>query len=153
MVRALDHARRKKASGGKTDAAHAGQLHHVDVQAQLQATLCHCGAQRVGRLFRLPVADQLVAVPPVTRRRAAGKRGLLTRARIPGAGRRTNDVLTEAGYQAVLAAAPGHVAAVREYLIDQLEPHELATLTRIGTAVAAAIDRPTAPPEAPAPQP
>lgn len=62
-------------------------------------------------------------------------------------------MLTEAGYQAVLAAAPGHVAAVREYLIDQLEPHELATLTRIGTAVAAAIDRPTAPPEAPAPQP
>ncbi|MBQ1023778.1 MarR family transcriptional regulator [Micromonospora sp. C95] len=69
------------------------------------------------------------------------KRGLLARVRVPGAGRRTNAVLTEAGYEVVVAAAPGHVAAVREYLIDQLEPHELATLRRIGTAVEAAIDR------------
>ncbi|MFY1575924.1 MarR family winged helix-turn-helix transcriptional regulator [Verrucosispora sp. WMMD703] len=69
------------------------------------------------------------------------KRGLLTRARVPGAGRRTNAVLTEAGYEVVVAAAPGHVAAVREYLIDQLEPHELAALSRIGAAVEAAISR------------
>ncbi|WFF00093.1 MarR family winged helix-turn-helix transcriptional regulator [Micromonospora sp. WMMD964] len=74
------------------------------------------------------------------------RRGLLARARVPGPGRRTNAVLTDVGYQAVVAAAPGHVAAVREYLIDQLEPHELATLTRIGTAVEAAINRPAAPP-------
>ncbi|MDG4782394.1 MarR family winged helix-turn-helix transcriptional regulator [Micromonospora sp. WMMD961] len=72
------------------------------------------------------------------------KRGLLARARVPGAGRRTNAVLTEVGYEAVVAAAPRHVAAVREYLIDQLEPHELATLTRIGAAVAAAVNRPAA---------
>jgi DNA-binding MarR family transcriptional regulator len=77
------------------------------------------------------------------------KRGLLERARVPGAGRRTVATLTEAGYQEVVAAAPGHVAAVREYLIDELEPHELATLRRIGTAVNAAINRrkPDADPE------
>ncbi|GIJ10473.1 MarR family transcriptional regulator [Micromonospora andamanensis] len=69
------------------------------------------------------------------------KRGLLARARIPGPGRRTNTTLTEAGYEVVVAAAPGHVAAVREFLIDELEPHELATLNRIGTAVEAAINR------------
>ncbi|MFI5720703.1 MarR family winged helix-turn-helix transcriptional regulator [Nocardia sp. NPDC051750] len=69
------------------------------------------------------------------------KRELLTRARVPGSGRRTVAVLTEAGYTAVVAAAPGHVAAVREYLIDQLEPHDLAALCRIGTAVAAALER------------
>ncbi|WP_394813285.1 MarR family winged helix-turn-helix transcriptional regulator [Streptomyces johnsoniae] len=69
------------------------------------------------------------------------KRGLLARARIPGSGRRTNATLTEAGYEEVVAAAPGHVAAVREYLIDGLEPHELAALRRIGTAVDAAIKR------------
>ncbi|MFD2795884.1 MarR family winged helix-turn-helix transcriptional regulator [Promicromonospora vindobonensis] len=68
-------------------------------------------------------------------------RGLLTRSRIPGAGRRTNTTLTDAGYDVVVAAAPGHVAAVREYLIDELEPHELKTLRRIGTAVEAAINR------------
>ncbi|MBB5917633.1 DNA-binding MarR family transcriptional regulator [Nocardia transvalensis] len=69
------------------------------------------------------------------------KRELLTRARVPGSGRRTVAMLTEAGYQAVVAAAPGHVAAVREYLIDELEPHDLAALCRIGTAVAAALER------------
>ncbi|WBB58748.1 MarR family transcriptional regulator [Streptomyces sp. WMMC500] len=69
------------------------------------------------------------------------KRGLLARARIPGSGRRTNATLTDAGYEVVVAAAPGHVAAVREYLIDELEPHELATLRRIGAAVDSAIKR------------
>lgn len=69
------------------------------------------------------------------------KRGLLARARIPGPGRRTNTTLTEAGFEEVVAAAPGHVAAVREYLMDELEPHELSTLRRIGAAVDAAIKR------------
>lgn len=68
-------------------------------------------------------------------------RGLITRSRIPGAGRRTNATLTDAGYDVVVAAAPGHVAAVREYLIDELEPHELKALQRIGTAVETAINR------------
>ncbi|MEU9605869.1 MarR family winged helix-turn-helix transcriptional regulator [Streptomyces sp. NPDC048057] len=69
------------------------------------------------------------------------KRELLTRARIPGSGRRTNAMLTETGYEAVVAAAPGHVAAVREYLVDELKPEELAMLRRIGAAVDAAIKR------------
>lgn len=69
------------------------------------------------------------------------KRDLLVRARVPGAGRRTTTTLSDAGYEAVAAAAPGHVAAVREYLMDELEPHEVATLRRIGTAVEAAITR------------
>ena len=69
------------------------------------------------------------------------KRGLLARSRIPGAGRRTNATLTEAGYDVVVAAAPGHVAAVREYLIDSLEPRDLMALKRIGAAVDAAINQ------------
>ncbi|MFI8527375.1 MarR family winged helix-turn-helix transcriptional regulator [Promicromonospora sukumoe] len=68
------------------------------------------------------------------------KRGLVTRSRIPGAGRRTNTTLTDAGNDVVVAAAPGHVAAVREYLIDNLEPADLKALQRIGTAVADAVD-------------
>ncbi|MFI2362444.1 MarR family winged helix-turn-helix transcriptional regulator [Promicromonospora sp. NPDC019610] len=68
------------------------------------------------------------------------KRGLLARSRIPGAGRRTNTTLTDAGYDVVVAAAPGHVAAVREYLIDSIEPRDLTALKRIGAAVDAAIN-------------
>jgi DNA-binding MarR family transcriptional regulator len=69
------------------------------------------------------------------------KRGLVTRSRIPGAGRRTNTTLTDAGYDVVVAAAPGHVAAVREYLIDNLELDDLKALRRIGSAVADAVER------------
>ncbi|MET7950967.1 MarR family winged helix-turn-helix transcriptional regulator [Micromonospora sp. NPDC005324] len=69
------------------------------------------------------------------------KQGLLQRSRVPGSGRRTNATLTAAGYAKVAATAPGHVAAVREYFIDVLEPNDLATLRRIGAAVAASIDR------------
>lgn len=68
------------------------------------------------------------------------KRGLLCRGRLPGSGRRTSAALTDAGYAVVLAAAPGHVAAVREYLMDTLERTDLATLHRIGIAVAGRID-------------
>ena len=64
------------------------------------------------------------------------KRGLLRRSRVPGPGRRTNAGLTDAGYAKVVAAAPGHVAAVRDYFIDTLEVTDLAALRRIGTAVA-----------------
>lgn len=67
------------------------------------------------------------------------KRGLLVRNRLPGAGRRTSAVLTHAGLEAVMSAAPGHVAAVREYLIDHLDPSQLAALESIGSAVRAAV--------------
>lgn len=63
-------------------------------------------------------------------------RGLLRRVRIPGSGRRTSATLTEAGFAAVTAAAPGHVAAVREYFMDALEGEDLVVIQRIGAAVA-----------------
>jgi DNA-binding MarR family transcriptional regulator len=68
------------------------------------------------------------------------KRGLMARNRVPGSGRRTNATLTESGYAAVVAAAPRHVTAVREYFVDVLEPGDVEALRRIGTAVGARID-------------
>jgi len=68
------------------------------------------------------------------------KRGLLRRTRVPGAGRRTNAVLTDAGLAAVVAAAPDHVRAVREYFVDALRPADLATLKRLGAEVARRIN-------------
>lgn len=67
-------------------------------------------------------------------------KGLVTRSRVPGTGRRTVATLTDAGYEQVVAAAPGHVAAVREYLMDALESDDLATLRRIGIATATRIN-------------
>lgn len=63
------------------------------------------------------------------------KHGYLTRTQVPGAGRRTNATLTEAGYAKVLESAPGHVTEVRRLLIDNISASDLAALTRVGHAV------------------
>jgi len=40
--------------------------------------------------------------------------------------------LTDDGFEVVAAAAPGHVEAVRKYLIDRLAPDQLVALGEIG---------------------
>lgn len=40
--------------------------------------------------------------------------------------------LTDAGFAVVEAAAPGHLAAVRKYLIDRLSPEQVTALGEIG---------------------
>lgn len=49
-------------------------------------------------------------------------------------------VLTEAGWQAIVAAAPDHVASVREHLVDVLTPAEFAALGRACAKIATALD-------------
>lgn len=44
-------------------------------------------------------------------------------------------VLTDEGFQALEQAAPGHVTAVRELLVDRLTPEQLRQLRRISEAV------------------
>lgn len=73
------------------------------------------------------------------------KQGLIVRRQVPGRGRRTLAVLTEAGYAKVSRSAPGHVRHVRKLLIDDLTPADLASLARIGDQVLGRIDgRPAA---------
>ncbi|MGX7681988.1 MarR family winged helix-turn-helix transcriptional regulator [Jatrophihabitans sp. DSM 45814] len=40
--------------------------------------------------------------------------------------------LTDAGFEVVAAAAPGHVATVRKYLIDRLTPEQIKVMGEIG---------------------
>ncbi|HET9142605.1 MarR family winged helix-turn-helix transcriptional regulator [Actinophytocola sp.] len=44
-------------------------------------------------------------------------------------------VLTDAGFAALAAAAPGHVTAVREKIFDQLTPEQVAQLGEISRAI------------------
>lgn len=44
-------------------------------------------------------------------------------------------ILTNEGFAALKAAAPGHVHAVRKHLIDRLSPEQLAQLQQIGTTI------------------
>jgi DNA-binding MarR family transcriptional regulator len=52
-------------------------------------------------------------------------RGWIERRACPSDGRYTNAVLTDAGWEKVLASAPGHVEAVRSLILDVLSPEEL----------------------------
>jgi DNA-binding MarR family transcriptional regulator len=65
-------------------------------------------------------------------------RGWVRREPCPGDGRFINAVLTDDGWQKVTATAPGHVAAVRELLIEVLSQEEFAQLGAISARLLAA---------------
>jgi DNA-binding MarR family transcriptional regulator len=68
------------------------------------------------------------------------KRGFVVRRPDAEDGRITVAELTDAGYEQLVAAAPGHVAAVREYVIDALAPEQLTQLKEIGDAIHRKVD-------------
>ena len=55
-------------------------------------------------------------------------------------GRATNVTLTEAGWAKVRDAAPGHVANVREHVIDALSASQVAQLTELTHAMLERLD-------------
>src|ERR1700679_379967 len=65
-------------------------------------------------------------------------KGWVRREPCPGDGRFINAVLTDAGWEKVVATAPGHVAAVRELLISTLTEEEFEQLGAISARVLAA---------------
>ena len=67
-------------------------------------------------------------------------RGLVERLPCPDDRRATNARLTSAGRKKVRQAAPGHAAAVREYVIDALTPQQVRQLTQIGDALLGRLD-------------
>jgi DNA-binding MarR family transcriptional regulator len=66
-------------------------------------------------------------------------RGLVERRDCVTDGRGLMVSITGAGRQAIRDAAPGHVRAVREYVIDLLTPEQVRVLAEIGEAVGARI--------------
>jgi DNA-binding MarR family transcriptional regulator len=67
-------------------------------------------------------------------------RDLVQRFPCPEDGRATNARLTDAGWSTVVAAAPGHVAAVRKYVIDALSTAQVRQLDDIMTALLKQLD-------------
>ncbi|WP_433609733.1 MarR family winged helix-turn-helix transcriptional regulator [Dactylosporangium sp. CA-139114] len=63
------------------------------------------------------------------------QRGLVTREECPSDGRGAFIVLTDAGMATLRAAAPGHVAAVREHFIDLLTEEQIRVLGEAADAV------------------
>lgn len=66
-------------------------------------------------------------------------RGLLRREPDPEDGRATLATLTPEGWDAVVAAAPGHVENVRRLVFDALDAEQVARLNEISRAIASAI--------------
>lgn len=67
------------------------------------------------------------------------QRGLVRREPDPGNGRYTVAILTDTGWDLVVAAAPGHVTAVRSYVIDGLTREQIDTLRSVACHVTARI--------------
>src|SRR5690349_15237595 len=95
---------------------------HVLRMSQL-AALCHSSLSRLSHVVaRLE------------------RRSWLRRDPCPGDGRATLATLTDEGFAKLASAAPGHVEAVREYVIDALDPQQLRQLTAIGETILARLD-------------
>lgn len=67
-------------------------------------------------------------------------RGLVARRPDPDDRRATTCALTDDGLARIERAAPGHVAAVREHVVDVLTPEQLAQLTGIADALLRSLD-------------
>jgi DNA-binding MarR family transcriptional regulator len=67
-------------------------------------------------------------------------RGLVRRAPCPEDGRATNAILTDDGWDAVVAAAPGHVETVRRHVFDALSAEQVDQLREIATALLERLD-------------
>lgn len=67
-------------------------------------------------------------------------RGLVERAPCAEDGRATNAVLTAAGWDVVVGAAPGHVENVRRLVMDALSEEQVGQLREIAGAVLGRLD-------------
>jgi DNA-binding MarR family transcriptional regulator len=69
------------------------------------------------------------------------RRGLVTREDCTSDGRGAFVALTDAGWRAIRAAAPGHVASVRRHFIDLLSREQLDALAEISQTVVRRLGR------------
>jgi DNA-binding MarR family transcriptional regulator len=67
-------------------------------------------------------------------------RGLVERSACPEDARATNASLTEAGWRKLQDTAPGHVATVRQHVIDALTPEQVEQLSGIAGAILDRLD-------------
>lgn len=83
------------------------------------------GRMRMGELARAVITAKSALTYKIA---SLERKGYVQRARCPHDARGLEAQLTSAGRSALEAAAPGHVLAVRRFLIDLLRPEELKDL-------------------------
>ncbi|HZX04868.1 MarR family winged helix-turn-helix transcriptional regulator [Kribbella sp.] len=122
----------------------------LDSQLRLDAGLTHYEYQVLAMLSEAPkrtlrmtaLAQRTNATLPrlshVVKR--LEDRGLIERFPCPDDARATNARLTPAGWQKIKATAPGHVATVRQHVIDALTPEQVTQLADIAGAILESLD-------------
>ena len=75
-------------------------------------------------------------------------RGLVRRFPCPQDGRATNAQLTDAGWTAVVDAAPGHVATVRAAVFDRLSPDQVRAFGEVCETILTGLTGPDRPADA-----
>jgi DNA-binding MarR family transcriptional regulator len=68
------------------------------------------------------------------------ERGLIERSACPQDARATNARLTDTGWRKLQDTAPGHVATVRQHVIDALTPEQIEQLSAIAGAILQRLD-------------
>lgn len=68
------------------------------------------------------------------------ERGWVEREPCPDDRRASNAVLTDAGWEKIVASAPGHVEAVRSLVFDGLDDRDVAALARVCDAILERLD-------------
>ena len=118
---------------------------HLDRQLQRDAGMPHAYYQVLAMLSEAPdrtlrmsqLADVTTSSPSRLSHAVARleEKGWVRRDRHPTDRRGALAVLTDAGFDALVAAAPGHVAAVREVLFDRLDDEQVRSLRDVFEAL------------------
>ena len=118
---------------------------HLDRQLQRDAGMPHAYYQVLAMLSEAPdrtlrmsqLADATTSSPSRLSHAVARleEKGWVRRDRHPTDRRGALAVLTDAGFDALVAAAPGHVAAVREVLFDRLDEEQVRSLRDVFEAL------------------
>ena len=119
----------------------------LDRQVRAEASMTHADYQMLALLSQAPDRQlnitALARVMCYSQSRVShavarlGARGWIARCSDPTDGRGSVAVLTDTGFAALEAAAPGHVAAVRQHLFDHLDPEQVRQLSQICDAALA----------------
>jgi DNA-binding MarR family transcriptional regulator len=122
----------------------------LDSQLRRDAGLTHFDYQVLAMLSEAP--DRTLRMTALAEQTAATlarlshvvqrleTRGLVERFPCPQDRRATNARLTDAGWDNIVASAPGHVATVRDMVIDALTPEQITQLGEIADAVLPRLD-------------
>jgi DNA-binding MarR family transcriptional regulator len=122
----------------------------LDAQLQHDASLTHFAyftlamlSEAPGRALRMSELAARSSSSPSRLSHTVARlesRGWVKRQRATEDGRGQVAELTDEGYTALVETAPGHVGAVREFVLDALTPEQVAQLNEICTALLTKLD-------------